>query len=146
MGLFQLQIPNTHIRAFLYWSRPPPPPVGLWLFWGPIFTLEDPFNIKWVHLFSDTEHTHPGIFISESPPSPPRGVVALLGPHFHLRGSLQYKMGMFHNSSCHSKWVRFHVPNTHIRAFLYWSQPSPPRPRNCGSPGALFSPQRITSI
>ena len=34
-----------------------------------------------------------------------------------------FNMGMFYNSRCHSKWVCFQIPNTHIRAFLYWSRP-----------------------
>ena len=36
------------------------------------------------------------------------------------RGSFQY---MFSNSRSHSKWVYFQIPNTHIRAFVYWSRP-----------------------
>ena len=39
-----------------------------------------------------------------------------------------FNMGMFYNSRCHSKWVCFQIPNTHIRAFLYWSCPPPPPP------------------
>ena len=34
-----------------------------------------------------------------------------------------FNMGMFYNSRCHSKWVCFQIPNTHIRALLYWSRP-----------------------
>ena len=34
-----------------------------------------------------------------------------------------FNMGMFYNSRCHSKWVCFHIPNTHIRASLYLSRP-----------------------
>ena len=34
-----------------------------------------------------------------------------------------FNMGMFYNSRCHSKWVCFQIPNTHIRASLYWSRP-----------------------
>ena len=35
----------------------------------------------------------------------------------------------FFNVRCPSKWVPFLIPNTHIRAFLYWSRPPPPPPR-----------------
>ena len=31
-------------------------------------------------------------------------------------------MGMFY-ARCHSKWVHFQIPDTHIRALLYWSRP-----------------------
>ena len=34
-----------------------------------------------------------------------------------------FNMGMFYNSRYHSKWVCFHILNTHIRAFSYWSCP-----------------------
>ena len=34
-----------------------------------------------------------------------------------------FNMGMFYNSKCHSKWVCFQIPNTHIWASLYWSRP-----------------------
>ena len=36
-----------------------------------------------------------------------------------------FNMCMFYNLRCHSKWVCFRIPNTHIRAFLYWSRPPP---------------------
>ena len=36
-----------------------------------------------------------------------------------------FNMGVFYNSRSHSKWVYFQIPNTHIRAFLYWSRPGP---------------------
>ena len=34
-----------------------------------------------------------------------------------------FNMGMFYYSRFHSKWVCFQIPNTHIRASLYWSRP-----------------------
>ena len=52
----------------------------------------------------------------------------------------------------HSIWVHFQIPNTHIRAFLYWSRPGASYPgyiprallARAGSAGAVasaFSPQ-----
>ena len=38
-----------------------------------------------------------------------------------------FNMGMFYNSRSHSNRIYFQIPNTHIRAFLYWSRPPPPR-------------------
>ena len=45
-----------------------------------------------------------------------------------------FNMGMFYNSRCHSKWVCFQIPNTHIRAFLYWSRPPGLATYRCLSP------------
>ena len=35
-----------------------------------------------------------------------------------------FNMGMIFYLKCPSKWVPFQTPNTHIRAFLYWSRQS----------------------
>ena len=35
-------------------------------------------------------------------------------------------MGMLYHSRCPLKWVDFQIPNTHSRAFSYWSRPPPP--------------------
>ena len=35
-------------------------------------------------------------------------------------------MGMIYTSICHSKWVHFQIPDTHIWVFLYWSRPGSP--------------------
>ena len=37
-------------------------------------------------------------------------------------------MGMVYNSRCHSKWVCFQIPNTHIQAFFYIGVAPPPPP------------------
>ena len=34
-----------------------------------------------------------------------------------------FNIGMLYDSRCHSKRVYFEIPNTHIRAFSYWSRP-----------------------
>ena len=36
-----------------------------------------------------------------------------------------FNMVMFFNLRHPSKWLHFQTPNTHIRAFLYWSAPPP---------------------
>ena len=50
-----------------------------------------------------------------------------------------FNMGMFYNSRCHSKWVCFQIPNTHIWASLYWSRPPPPTGTDAGYLEIIYS-------
>ena len=46
-------------------------------------------------------------------------------------------MGMFFYLRRPSKWVNFQTPNTHIRAFLYWSRPPTPGSYDPSGPGLI---------
>ena len=55
-------------------------------------------------------------------------------------------MGMFYNSRCHSKWVCFQIPNTHIRASLWYGCALSLARLPCGAgtfPASLIETQKL---
>ena len=128
-------------------NPPPPPASGLWLVWGPVFTSEYPFSIKWVCFTTQNVIPNGSVFRYQT----------------HTFGHNSKSMAAEYEGCSHYLltflliWVCFTTQDviqngsvfryqTHSFGHFYIGvAPPPPTPRpGCGSPGAPFSYGHLT--